>query len=77
LHYRLFALTLALFSLSFPVAIAEPLNSQPRYLMVIFPIAVILAIWGKRQRFDQCFNVVSLPLLAVNIILFVSHYRVA
>ncbi len=77
LHYRLFALALALFSLSFPLAIAEPLNSQPRYLMVIFPIAVILAIWGKRQRFDQCFNVVSLPLLAVNIILFVSHYRVA
>ena len=76
LHYALFALGLALFTLSFPQNV-EPLASQPRYMLAIFPIAVIFALWGKRPRLDQLIIALSLPLLALNIILFTGHYWVA
>jgi len=76
LHYALFALGLMLFTLSFPQSV-EPLASQPRYMMAIFPITAIFAIWGKRQRFDQVVIAFSLSLFAVNILLFVGHYWVA
>ena len=75
-HYRLFALGLALFTLSFPQT-SETLASQPRYMLSIFPIFVIFAIWGKRPRFDLSFVAFALPLLAVNVILFTHHYWVA
>lgn len=77
LHYMLFAVALALFSLSFPQTVAETLASQPRYMMSIFPVMVIFAFWGKRPPFDRWFLGISLPLLALNVILFISHYWVA
>lgn len=77
LHYSLFALALALFALSFPVAIVEPLTSMPRYLMIIFPITVIFASWGKQLRFDQFYLALALPLFAMNVLLFISHNWVA
>src|SRR5258708_31332477 len=55
LHYSLFALALALFALSFPVAVVEPLASMPRYLIIIFPITVIFASCGNQLHFDQFF----------------------
>ena len=73
LHYALFSLGLALFTLSFPQS-AEPLSSQPRYMLILFPVTVIFALWGKRPRFDQLFLTFSLPLLALNIIIFIGHY---
>jgi Mannosyltransferase (PIG-V) len=76
LHYALFALGLMLFTLSFP-QITFPLGSQARYMMSIFPLAVIFAFWGKRSHFDQLIMFFSLSLLAVNIILFITHYLVA
>lgn len=76
LHYALFALGLALFTLSFPQSI-EPLTSQPRYMMSIFPIAAIFALWSKRPRFDQVVIAISLPLFAVNVLLFIGHNWVA
>jgi len=76
LHYALFALALLLFTLSFPQS-AEPLASQPRYIMAIFPITAIFALWGKRPRFNQAVIALFLPLFAVNIILFISHRWVA
>jgi hypothetical protein len=76
LHYALFALGLILFTLSFPQS-SEALASQPRYMMSIFPIAAIFALWGKRPRFDQTVIAFSLPLLAVNTILFIGHHWVA
>ncbi len=77
LHYSLFALALALFALSFPVAVVEPLASMPRYLMIIFPITVIFASWGKQLRFDQFYLALALPLFAMNVLLFISHNWVA
>ena len=76
LHYALFALGLALFTLSFPQSI-EPLASQPRYMMSIFPIAAIFALWSKRPRFDQVVIAISFPLFAVNVLLFIGHNWVA
>jgi hypothetical protein len=76
LHYALFALGLILFTLSFPQSL-EPLASQPRYMMVIFPITAIFALWGKRTTFDRIVIAFCLPLFAVNIILFIGHYWVA
>jgi Gpi18-like mannosyltransferase len=77
LHYALFALGVALFTLSFPQQI-EPLTSQPRYMLILFPIMAMLALWSKRKRFYQWALVfVSLSLLTVNTVLFISHYWVA
>jgi Mannosyltransferase (PIG-V) len=76
LHYALFALALILFTLCFPQS-TEPLASQPRYMLVIFPIIAILAFWGKRPRFNQAVIVFILPLFAINMILFISHRWVA
>ena len=77
LHYSLFGLSLALFSLSFPISMVEPLASMPRYLMVIFPITVIFASWGKQSLFDRFYLALALPLFAMNVVLFISHAWVA
>lgn len=77
LHYNLYALAMVFFALSYPFIPAEPLSATPRYLMVIFPLFAILAVWGKYPRFDKLVLACSLPIFAVNIIFFVSHYWVA
>ncbi|MDQ6660559.1 MAG: hypothetical protein M3Z24_06295 [Chloroflexota bacterium] len=77
LHYNLFTLAVVLFSLSFPINTPDPLASQSRYMMAVFPIIVVFALWGKHPRFEQIFLAIALPLLAVLSILFISHYWVA
>jgi hypothetical protein len=77
LEYSLYALAAMLFSLSFPLATIHPLTSQQRYMIVLFPLFVILAIWGRNSRFNQVYVAIGPPLLAVFTILFVSHYWVA
>jgi len=80
LHYRLFAATIILFSLSFsldPQFSANSLASQPRYMMSAFPIFVIFALWGKQSRFDQVYVGIAIAMLTVNTLLFVAHYWVA
>lgn len=77
LQYSLYAVAVILFSLSFPLATIHPLTSQERYMIVLFPLFVIFAFWSKNPRFNQFFVSVGPPLLAVNTILFVSHYWVA
>jgi hypothetical protein len=76
LHYALFALGLILFTLGFPQSV-EPLASVPRYMMPIFPITAIFALWGKRPRFNQAVIAFSLTLFVVNGILFIGHHWVA
>ncbi len=76
LHYALFALGVALFALVFPQS-TEPLASVPRYMLMLFPVPALLALWGKRERLHQLVLVFSLPLLAFNIVLFILHYWVA
>ncbi len=77
LHYSLFALTLVLYTICFPITGTEPISSQPRFILTIFPIMVIFALWGKRERFDQAYLAVCLPMLALNIIFFITHVWVA
>jgi hypothetical protein len=77
LHYGLFALVMVLFSLAYPQGTTVPLTAVPRYMMVIFPIIVIFAQWGKHPRFDKFFLTLSVALFAINIVLFISHYWVA
>jgi Gpi18-like mannosyltransferase len=77
LHYSLFALTLIIFALSYPQGLREPLNSTPRFMLIIFPIFVILAKWGKHPRIDQLILACSLPLFTLNAAFFASHYWVA
>jgi hypothetical protein len=77
LHYSLFALAVIVFSLSFPLWKTTPFASQPRYMMAVFPLIVIIALMGKHPRFDQFFMSLGPPMLAVTTILFVSHYWVA
>ena len=77
LQYSLYALAVILFSLSFPLATFHPLTSQQRYLIVLFPLFVIFAFWGANSRFNQFYMSIGPALLAVNTILFVSHYWVA
>src|SRR5258708_32238376 len=47
------------------------------YLISAFPIFVIFALWGKRSCFDQIYVGIAIAMLAVNTLLFVSHYWVA
>jgi hypothetical protein len=77
LHYSLFALAAFIFSISFPQATINPMASQPRYMMAIFPFIVVFAFWGKRTHFNRLFIALGPPLLALNTILFISHYWVA
>lgn len=77
LHYSLFALGIVLFSLSFPTTSSNLLESQPRYLMMAFPIIVVFALWGKRPRFDQLYTGIAPALLALFSILFIIHFWVA
>ena len=77
LHYTLYGVAVALFSLSFPSLTIEPLTSVPRYLVVIFPMFILFARWSKYPRFDRLYLVSSVSLFALNIILFTSHRWVA
>lgn len=79
LHYTLFAVSTALFALSFPTIIAqnEPLLSQPRYMMILFPVTLLLAQWGKNARFDISFRCLSTLTFTLGVALFVSNVWVA
>jgi len=79
LHYSLFALALAIFAISFPTYIPEfePLLSQPRYMMIIFPLTIILALWGKKPRFNTYYLSLAITLFIMNIILFIGNIWVA
>ncbi len=77
LHYSLFSLIIALFSLLYPQGTTVPLTAVPRYMMVIFPIIAIFAQWGKHPGFDKLFLAFSVALFAINVVLFISHYWVA
>lgn len=78
-HYTLFALSIILFALSFPTIITqnEPLLSQPRYTMILFPLTLILAQWGKNPRFDIIFRFLTLLAFSLGVALFVSNIWVA
>jgi hypothetical protein len=77
LHYALFALALAAFSISFPATDIVPMISQPRLTIVFFPICVILAIWGKNRLFNAFYLSLTLTFLVINILMFIGNIWVA
>jgi hypothetical protein len=77
LQYAVFGLAVALFSISYPQGVVEPLTAAPRYMLVVFPFFLILGIWGKRFFANWLITICSLVLFTINIIFFVNHYWVA
>ncbi|WP_069801210.1 mannosyltransferase family protein [Thermogemmatispora onikobensis] len=76
--YRFFSLALALFALCFPLVAGETLASQPRYMMMAFPLFLVLARWSKRfPSLDLVYGGFCAPLFALNALLFTLHYWVA
>lgn len=75
LHYSVFTLLMILLSLSVPMYIPqfEPLLSQPRFILVLFPFAIIFAIWSKHPRFHRVCFILSITFFILNTALFVSN----
>jgi hypothetical protein len=76
-HYSLFALAMFIFPLCYPRSTQEPLLSVPRYVLVIFPVYMLLGLWGKGRHFDRIYGAVSLAFFTLNILLFVTHTLIA
>jgi hypothetical protein len=53
------------------------LMSMPRFALVLFPMFVILALWGKRPLVNSAILAFSLPLLGLFTVLFADWYWVA
>lgn len=70
-HYALYALLLMLMPLSYPSSV--PLMSMPRFILTVFPLFVLLAMWGRERPWvDKLITVTSLVFLG----LFVSKFVV-
>ncbi|HEY8297740.1 MAG TPA: mannosyltransferase family protein [Candidatus Baltobacteraceae bacterium] len=53
------------------------LMSMPRFALVLFPMFVILALWGRRPGANNAIVAFSLPLLGLFTVLFADWYWVA
>lgn len=53
------------------------LMSMPRFALVLFPIFMLLAIWGKRPAVNNAVVAFSLPLLGLFTVLFADWYWIA
>jgi hypothetical protein len=53
------------------------LMSMPRFALVLFPMFVILALWGGRSWVNTTIVAFSLPLLGLFTVLFANWYWVA
>lgn len=76
-HYRLFALTQICFDLLVPSHTVEPLLSQTRFMLPIFPITIILAFWGKKPVLYRLMLGVMIIFLTINTILFLDNVWIA
>jgi hypothetical protein len=78
LHYNLFSLVTMLFSLSNPRDdFPRPLSSSPRFMLVIFPVFLIFALWGQHPRIRSILMALSVSLFTINALLFLTHGWVA
>ncbi len=53
------------------------LMSMPRFALVLFPMFVIFALWGRRPSVNNAIVALSLPLLGLFTVLFADWYWVA
>jgi hypothetical protein len=79
LSYSLFTLAIMLFDLSVPMydPNIEPLTSQPRFIVILFPLAIICAMWSKHLGRHRFFMTLSIIWFILNTALFVSNVWVA
>lgn len=53
------------------------LQSQARYALVVFPIFMVLATWGRRSQVDQLIRAIFLVLLGFMTAMFAAHFTIA
>lgn len=53
------------------------LMSMPRFALVLFPLFIVLAVWGRRPTVNNAIVAFSLPLLGLFTVLFADWYWVA
>ena len=70
LDYIVFSLAIAIFSLMYPWP-GHALASAPRFLLVMFPVGVMLALWSKRPMVRKVFEVIWITFFVMNTLLFV------
>ena len=63
-------------SILVPMSTAS-LMSMPRFALVLFPMFLVLALWGRRAWVNSAIVAFSLPLLGLFTVLFVNWYWVA
>lgn len=76
LHYSLFSLAMVLFVLCQPCQF-EGLMSVPRYLLVIFPIILIFALWSKEKHLTWQLMIPFILFFIINIVQFATYNWVA
>jgi hypothetical protein len=76
LHYSLFSVAMVLFVLCEPCQY-EGLLSVPRYLLVVFPIILIFALWSKEKHLTWQLMIPFILFFILNVIQFASGNWVA
>lgn len=75
LGWSLYALAMVLLPLGSPVP-GIPLQSLPRYILPVFPLFVMLALWGTRPVIDRAIAYPFLVLLGIFTVRFATWYWV-
>ena len=70
--FSLYTLASVVVSLS-----SQTLQSQARFALVIFPIFIMLAGWGRSPRVDQMIRAAFIALLSLMSALFAAHFSIA
>jgi hypothetical protein len=76
LHYRVYSLTTILFVLCEPSQ-KDGLLSVPRFLLVVFPIFILFAIWSKYRRILYYLMIPSVIFFVIHTMLLASYSWVA
>ncbi len=76
-YYSLFAAAVVIFTLCFPAHTVEPLMSQTRYMLILFPIAIMIAFWSQKPNFYRLYMGVTLVYLVITTILFIDNVWIA
>jgi hypothetical protein len=53
------------------------LMSMPRFALVLFPMFIVMALWGNRPWINNAIVAFSLPLLGLFTVLFANWYWVS
>ncbi|GCE13379.1 hypothetical protein KTT_32380 [Tengunoibacter tsumagoiensis] len=78
LTYSIFTTAMIFFALLHPIqGINYPLSSSPRFMLVLFPLYILLAIWCKNERVRSVLFPLSCALFTINALLFICHGWVA